>query len=536
MNKLLDFEFDIYNNKIAFDNNETLKPANCILPYTQEHIDELKRCKNDIIYFAENYIKIVHIDHGLIPIQLRDYQKKALLAMLNNRFLLYLASRQIGKTTTSAIFFVWYILFNDFKTVAILANKEDTANEILSRVKTMYSNLPKWLQQGVVRWSATSIELENGSKVFSSSSSSSAVRGKSISLLFVDEIAFINQKLFDSFYSSIYPTISSGKDSKVIFVSTPNGKNHFYKLWEDAKRGKNTFKTFFTHWSEIPERDEKWKQETIANIGEKKFLQEYECDFQGSSNTLISPHILENLVWQDPIEIPIKLKEKINDYSRYVKIYEDVLPNKNYIIGVDSSKKSEEIQGDAIAIQVITADLPHKQVATIYINDNEFVYYEAPELIYHITKYYNNAYLFIENNEIGQEIADILFIDYEYENIYFEKKNLPGFRTTKRTKRLGCSNLKTYIEFDKLIINDFETIQQLTAFVNNNKGSYEAEKGYSDDLIMALIACLFYLQTQEFYEIEDRTIFLKKILKKKEETIEEPISFFSTEENSIFTF
>lgn len=514
--------YDINGNPIFFEGNENLKKCGAILPLEEFHINEIIKCSQDIFYFAENYFYILNLDEGMIKIKLRDYQREMIQRYIDNRFNIMMLPRQSGKTVSYAVFVLWYILFNSDKTVAILANKANTSFDILRKIKHAYELLPLWLQQGVKSWNQSRIILENNSEVIASATSSSSIRSKSINVLIIDECAFIPENIWDDFYNSTYPTISSSKTSKVIMISTPNGLNHFYKIWADAEEGRNNFKTFKVHWSQIPGRDEKWKEETIRNLGsEIAFEQEYGNSFLNSSFTLIEKEILRNLVFKEPKDINSLEKFNIIDdkFKRFIKVYEEPKENHIYSIGVDISKMSEEISGDSISIQILDiTELPYIQVCSINIKHGIF-YLLIPELISNLHKIYNEAYIFIENNDIGQEIANIIAFDYECSNVYFEKPSLgvPGFRTTKKTKRIGCNNLKTFIENKKLILNDYETIFQLSTFIRN-KDTYKAEKGYFDDAVMALIASLHFLQWKEFEESSIYTKdFIKKIFEEKEE-------------------
>lgn len=496
-----------------------IKPAHAQLPYTAEHIIELEKCRDDIVYFAENYFYIVTLDEGLVKIQLRDYQKDMLKNFMEDRFNIVLASRQSGKSTVYEVFLTHYILFNDHKTAAILANKAQTAFGLMARVRKAYENLPKWLQQGVVEWNKGQLTLENGSELICSSTSASAVRSMSINVLILDELAFVPKNVWDEFFSSVYPTISASKTSKIIMVSTPKGKNHFYKYWyqanlEEGDEGKNDFRPYRVDWWQVPGRDEKWEKETRGNMGDKKFEQEFNNSFIGSSNTLISMTALERMtIAKEMRDLPIHDQLDISHRDKLL-IYEKPRKGRMYSLGVDTSKLSEEISGDAISIHVVDiTTIPFKQVATFYA-EQDFSYLETPEVLFVLGNYYNQGFAFIENNEIGQSIADNLWMDYEYENIFFEKGRLPGFRTTKKTKRLGWVNLRAFIENNKLEVNDFETISQLSTFVKVNK-TYKADDGYADDAVLGLIASLFFLQSPQYNHFDDRKKFLKELFEKK---------------------
>lgn len=507
---LPDFTEDLNGCKLSFNGNEMLKSINQPLAYTAEQISEIIKCKNDINYFAENYYYILSLDEGMVKIGLRDYQKDLIKNFNDHRFNIVLASRQIGKSTSFEIFVMHYILFNSDKRVAILANKAANSFDILRKIKNAYELLPKWLQQGVKTWNQGRIELENGCSVIAAATSSSSIRSKSINVLIIDEHAFVPQGVWEDFYASSYPTISSSKTSKVIFVSTPNGMNHFYKFWTDASAGKNKFVPYRVDWWQVPGRDEKWKEETIANVGLQTFNQEYGNNFLGSAGTLVEGHIIAQMRFKDPLEWTPLHEDLPADLHDKMKIFELPQKGRTYSLGVDPSKITAESIGDAFGLQVLDiTDLPYRQVATFYAK-NGFNYLQGPEVIMKYGSFYNEAITFIENNSIGQEIANLTAFDYEYEGTFFEKGNTPGFNTNKKTKRLGCTNLKILCENYKLELNDFDTISQMSTFIKK-RDSYAAEATYKDDLIMSLIASLFFMQRSEFQDEDDKREFIKKL-------------------------
>ena len=277
--------------------NPLLKKANVNIQFTPDQVKEFIKCKEDPVYFANNYIKIVSVDEGLVPFNIYPFQEKLIKNFHNHRFNICKMPRQSGKSTTVVSYLLHYVVFNDNVNVGILANKASTAKDLLGRLQKSYENLPKWMQQGVQVWNKASLELENGSKIIAASTSASAVRGMSFNIIFLDEFAFIPNHIAEDFFSSVYPTISSGKTTKVIIVSTPKGMNHFYRLWHDSERGRNEYIPTEVHWTEVPGRDAAWKAQTISNTSEQQFQQEFECDFLGSSDTLISSAKLKSLVF-----------------------------------------------------------------------------------------------------------------------------------------------------------------------------------------------------------------------------------------------
>ena len=481
--------------------NVNLKRKGVTIEWTEEMVQEFVKCAKDPIYFAEKYIQIVHVDHGLIPIECYDYQKEIIEKTTKNRRVCVVTSRQAGKTTTAVCLILHYILFNDHKLVALLANKGDAAREILDRIKTAYEALPKWLQQGVIEWNKGSVEFENGSKIIAAATSSSAIRGKSVSFLYIDETAFVEN--WDEFFASVFPTISSGTSTKILLTSTPNGLNHFYKTCEGAKEGKNGYEFVQVLWTDVPGRDEKWREETLAamDFDTEKFAQEMECEFLGSSGTLISGWKLKQLVY----------KEAVKEVGGIV-VYDEPKPQGNYVIVVDVSRGKDL---DYSAFQVIDiSQMPYVQVGAYRNNMITPVDYAAA--VHAAAKYFNEANILVEVNDIGEQVATIIFEEYEYENMLLTENNgregkrllsgVAGFsgkadrgiRTTKSVKSIGCSMIKLLVEQNQLIINDFETIREMSTF--SQKGtSYEAEPGNHDDLMMCLV--LFgWLSNQRFFK------------------------------------
>lgn len=482
--------------------NQNLKRSNVAIEWTEKQVQEYLKCARDPIYFAENYIKIVHVDRGLIPMRMYDYQKDICNLITDNRRVAVLTSRQAGKTTTAVAVILHYVLFNEYKTVALLANKGDAAREILERIKIAYEALPKWMQQGILEWNKGNIELENGCKVFAGSTTSSAIRGKSISFLYMDEVAFIEG--YDEFFASVYPTISSGQETKVLMTSTPNGLNHFYKTCEGAKEGRNGYKYLEVMWYDVPGRDDKWKQETLEalDFDMEKFAQEYECAFLGSSGTLIEGSKLKSLVFRTP------LHEK-----QGMCIYEEPIKDHTYVCVVDVSRGKGL---DYSAFQLIDVTrMPYKQVASYRDNTISPVDYAA--VIYQTSKRYNEPYILVEVNDIGEQVAEILAFDFEVEGIMYTEnagrggkrisggygKNVDkGIRTTKSVKAIGCNMLKLLIEQDQLRINDFNTINELSTF-SRRGNSYEAESGCHDDLVMGLVLFAWLTDQAFFKDITD---------------------------------
>ena len=446
--------------------NPLLKKANTPIEFTEDQILEFIKCKEDPVFFAKNYVKIVTLDYGLQPFKMYPFQEKLVERFHKNRFNICKMPRQTGKSTTVVSYLLHYAVFNDNVNIGILANKAATARELLDRLQTAYENLPKWMQQGIISWNKGSLELENGSKILAASTSASAVRGMSFNILFLDEFAFVPNHIADSFFASVYPTITAGKNTKVIIVSTPHGMNHFYRMWHDAEKGKNEYIFTDVHWSEVPGRDSAWKAQTIANTSEQQFKVEFECEFLGSVDTLIAPSKLRSLVYEHP-----------KTRNAGLDVYVDANEECDYVITVDVAR-GVGIDYSAFVVVDIT-QFPHKVVAKY--RNNEIKPMMFPNIIYEVAKNYNNAFILCEVNDVGDQVASILQYDLEYSNLlmcsmrgragqivgqgFSGKKTQLGVKMSKTVKKIGCLNLKTMIEEDKLNFNDYEIMSELTTFI-----------------------------------------------------------------------
>ena len=498
--------------------NPHLKRVNMPMQLTEEQVREYVKCAKDPIYFIENYVKIITLDKGFVQISLYPFQRQAIKDINDNRRVIVKAGRQVGKTTMVVGYILWYILFNEDKFVAILANKAPTAREILNRIKIAYEALPLWLQQGVRTWNKGDIELENNCRVMATSTASSAIRGYSISLLYLDEFAFVPSNIADEFFTSVYPTISSGTQSKILISSTPNGMNHYYRMWTEAVEGQNGFKHIEANWRQVPGRDQAWADDQRRILGEEKFLQEMECEFMGSAGTLLSAAALKSLAFVKPLHTS----------ENGIKIYNQPLEGHNYIIVADTSRGKGL---DYSACVVIDCAIPYRVVATY--KDNNISPLVYPSILKKMGDYYNQAYALVEINDNGQQVVDSLFEDYEYENILstvdikskialtwgYGNKSNRGIRTTKSVKRLGCSIVKNLIEQQKLIIEDFDIIAELSTFIAKGT-SFEADDGSHDDLVMCLV--LFSWATnQSFFADLTNTNLKERLYQEQMRQIEE---------------
>jgi len=505
--------------------NPLLKKANVAQEFTKEQILEFVACREDPVYFAKNHVKIVSLDEGLVQFKPYDFQEKLINNFHNNRFNICKMPRQTGKSTTSVAYLLHYAVFNDNVNIGILANKAATARDLLGRLQTAYENLPKWMQQGVLSWNKGSLELENGSKILAASTSASAVRGMSFNILFLDEFAFVPNHIAESFFASVYPTITSGKSTKVIMVSTPHGMNHFYRYWHDAERGKNEYVPTDVHWSEVPGRNEEWKLQTIANTSEQQFKIEFECEFLGSVDTLIAPSKLRALTYENPIQ-----------KNAGLDIHETAIKDHEYVITVDVARGVSEDYSAFVVFDITS--FPHRVVAKY--RNNEIKPMLFPNVIYEVAKNYNGAFILCEVNDVGDQVAALLHYDLEYDNVlmcsmrgragqvvgqgFSGKKTQMGVKMSKTVKKVGSLNLKTLIEADKVLFQDYEIISELTTFISKSN-SFEAEEGCNDDLAMCLVIYAWLVCQDYFKEMTDTDI-RKKLYEDQKNQIEQDMAPF----------
>ena len=510
---------------VTYLGNPNLKKANVQQEWTKKQLLEYKRCMEDPLYFIQTYVKIVSLDEGLIPFKMYNFQKEMVGTFHNNRFTICKLPRQSGKSTTMISYLLHYALFNPSVNIAILANKAATARDLLGRLQLAYEHLPKWLQQGVMSWNKGSLELENGSKILASSTSASAVRGGSYNIIFLDEFAYVPSNVAEQFFSSVYPTISSGKTTKVIIVSTPHGMNMFYKLWTDAEEERNGYIPIEVHWSEVPGRDEKWKKETIANTSESQFNTEFNCEFLGSIDTLINPSKLKTLTYKTPIQSNAGLD-----------IYHKPKEKSTYILTADVSRGTKNDYSAFIVFDV--SEIPYKIVAKF--RDNEIKPLIFPNKIYDVARAYNQAFVLVEVNDIGEQVANALQYDLEYDNLVMASmrgragqvlgggfsggRAQLGVRTTKAVKKIGCSNLKQLVEDNKIIIEDFDTINELSTFIVKGS-SFEADDCCNDDMVACCFIFGWVTDQTYFKELTDNDI-RQQMYKEQQNQLEQDMAPF----------
>lgn len=484
--------------------------ANPLLPrpgiryqYTLDELQEYAKCAQDPVYFVKHYVKIMSLDKGLVPFELYDFQENMIRSYHENRFSITLCSRQVGKSTTVIAYMLWCVLFNTNYSACISANKQRVAGELLGRLKLAFENLPRFLQQGVLAWNKLEIELENGSRCFAAATSSSAVRGGSYNLLLLDEYAFVPPNIADEFYASTYPTISSGGTTKLIMVSTPNGINHFHKFWVDAKGGVNDFVPIFVHWSEVPGRDEKWKQTTIRNIGgEEKFRQEYDCDFLTTSYTLIKAQFLNTMSYAKPIA-----QDDAGEYLEFVAPD----PTRTYLLCADTGSGQDKDDSAFLIFDITT--LPYTVVASFKCGSLSSM--EYPNVIHKYAMRYNTAWVMVEAMDVGRDVGLLMFREFDYPHMLttmvngkwgqkltfgMRENRSPGLRVSYGAKKAASTVIKALIERQLIQINDHRVVQQLSTFVRKG-ATFQAEYGHKDDMVTPLIILGWLSLQPNFAEI-----------------------------------
>ena len=520
-------------NNNGYNGNSSLKRAGIELSYTEEQVLELAKCVENPTYFIDNYCYIVTLDHGIQPFKLYDCQKEKVETIHNNRKVIIMEGRQQGKTTVAAAYILWYTLFQESKTVAILANKASTAREIMSRYQLMFEYLPPWMQQGVKTWNKGDVELENGSIVFTAATTAAGIRGKSVNLLYIDEAAIIPNTIADQFFTAVYPVISAGQTTKILITSTPLGYNHFWKFWNDAVNKVNDFVPMFIPYNRIPGRDESWALEQRRQLGELKYNQEVLCKFLGSSLTLIDSSTIEYMSTCPTVYS----KDGLDLYEYPIKAERDeeeklIRKPHSYVIVADTAKG---VGGDYSAFVIIDiTELPYKLVGKY--RDNKIAPMLYPTVIHKVAKDFNDAYVLIETNS-SEQVAHIMHNELEYGNIVFINRSTKsgqtvsggfgggktqlGVNTDKRVKRIGCFTFKSLLEEKKLLIFDPDVISEISTFIQV-RDSYQADEGYHDDLVMPLVLFSWLTTNPYFKEMSDvniREVMYQDRIKQIEEDV-----------------
>ena len=498
--------------------NPNIKKDGITSNFTQEEVLEYAKCMKDPVYFVEKYAKIISLDKGLVPFKLYPYQKKMFKQFEDNRFNIVLACRQSGKSISACGYLLWFALFQSEKSIAVLANKGATAREMLARITIMLENIPFFLQPGVKALNKSNIDFSNNSRIIAAATTGSSIRGLSINLLYLDEFAFVERAA--EFYTSTYPVVSSGGDTKIIVTSTANGiGNTFHKIWEGSIQGVNEYKNFRVDWHDVPGRDEKWKEETINNTSQIQFDQEFGNTFFGTGNTLVNAQTLLELRAAPP--------------KKYLEggdclIYKEPVKNHEYILVADVSKGRGQ---DYSTFSLIDINVRPFEQVVVYRN-NTISPLLFPNIIYKYANVYNKAYCIIESNDQGSVVCNGLYYDLEYENVHVEsavKANAVGVDINRKSKRLGCSALKDLLENNKLKVVDEQTILEISTFEAKGQ-TYQAAVGNHDDLVMNLVMFGYFVSSSYFSNLTDINI-KEMIFKQKLKEIEEDIVPFGFIDN-----
>lgn len=503
-------------------NNLKIKPLGYKENYTEQQIEEIYKCKNDPIYFIQNYIKVISLDNSIIPFTLRDYQKKLINIVHKKRFTIAMMSRQSGKSTTVVSYLLQYALFNSNKRISLSAHNESLAQTLLSKIKTAYENLPSWLQQGVDVLNKNTFEFENGSTIVATATSAKTARGTSNNILLLDEFAFVEDHLAEEFYKSVYPSITQSKTAKIVIISTPNGMNLFYKMWMDAINKKNSYTPLKVTWKDVPTCNVPgWEETTKKNISSIDFAQEFECNFLGSTATLISAKVLSRI----PVEAPIKSSDGLD-------IYEDYQKNHKYVMTVDPSNFmfNERNKQDYSAFVIIDITDPPYRVVAKYRN-NEITSSIFPEYVYKVGKQYKFPFLLCEsdsNMSVGKALSELEYPELllcstvggrggygqSVSHSFDSKRTNYGLAMSEKAKREGCIKLKDLIEANVLLFKDAEILNELFTFVPK-KNSWGAAKAKHDDLVMCLVIFSWLTNQEYFKELID--IDIRKYMVNKQE-------------------
>ena len=504
------FHLDGNGNRISFDGNRVLKKQFVKMNLSPIHLDEIKRCSEDIFYFMDNYVKLVTKAGVNFP-ELRHYQRGFIDEILpdQNESVVSPQPRQAGKSTTVGIYLTHCGLFKKDINIGICANKASMAREFLDKVKKMYIELPMWMKVGSISWNKSFIEFDNGIRIMTDATSADSFRGFSMHLLVIDEVAFIRPTVWHEFEDSIFPSQGALAWKKNILISTSNGMNHFYSIVKGARAKNNGYNIYEVNWRDVPRFNidgspkdpDTFKAEIIAKYGEVYFAQNYELAFLGSSHTLIASDSLKEMEYTQPV----------TTMAPGLNVYKKPESGHKYILSVDPAKDGQ----DAFSVQILdVTDMNFEQVAS---GKFQIDYLLMPEFLVEWGEWYNYAFIIIENNEgAGQSIADSLYKSYEYENLYFDvktdsssnnltkiRKRYPGFRTTPKSRKLILTTMKTFIENGKLKIYDKSTIEEFMTFILRN-GKYQADEGYHDDTIMSLaIAFAPFASTKNFLDMKN---------------------------------
>ena len=512
---------------MPFNGIPNLRDANEPVKLDIEKLRELKKCALDPIYFIRNYVYINTKDNGMQLFDLYDFQEKAIQRFMKYRFNINKWSRQVGKSTIVRGFILWWGIFHKDQLIAMIGNKLSLAKEQMQQLRDSYSRLPTWLQPGVKLWNKTSIQFSNNSRIIVSSSSPDNIRGFSINLLYLDEFAFLRPNLATEFIASVMPSISSGKTTRCIITSTPNGMNHFYDMWQTSleleqaeaefdKGNNDLYVRSVVTWDQVPGRTEAWANAEKVKIGDQRFRQEYECEFVGSGITLIDYRCLEKLKAVDPLPLdssiwPPELADIVRDISMRAFKYPEpagVMEAKgySYVASIDTSYGMRQ-DYHVLQIAKVYSNIKCEQVFTMSSNSTEVN--DFCRIANIILKFYHNPYLIIEYNGPGKSTYDYFFNTAMYPNILNFDLKCRGLWATPTLKSNVVILLKMYVQRGYIKVYDYDTIMELMTFTQKTQNTWGGGGNTHDDHVTSLYWIVYYLNTTMYYgnyeQIEDLT-------------------------------
>ena len=516
-----------------FEGKINTKAPNLVFEYRKEELEELAKCAADVTYFGNKYCFSM-TDEGIRKITLRTYQEDMLSAFQDNRFVVMLASRQIGKTVTSSIFIAWYLCFHSDRNIMVVANKLATTSEIVDKIKTVLNNLPFYMKPGITAGGVTGMRFDNGCRLFSQATTKTAAIGFTIHLLFADEFAHIHSNFLLPFYRSIYPTLSSSQISRIIICSTPNGMNLFYDIYQGAVEQRNNYFPIRVDWWQVPGRDEEWRKREVANLGsEELFNQEYGNQFLASSRLLFDSHTLM-LMKRTSQEFICKETDPFLDYP-------DLNNNLKWLPSFDPGDTQNNESSFVLAVDV--GDGVGRDFSVINI------FQLIPQSIVGVrkTRDFIDETSFFRLNQIGlfrsnvnsveemSKVLEILVFDlFNFDkckivleinfkgNIVFEKlsKNREfypeiflytkqsiandslklGVKIQKDNRETYCRELRTLVRDKKIVLNEVKTFAELSSFGINSVGRYESQLAH-DDVAMTCVNLVALFESIDYYEM-----------------------------------
>jgi hypothetical protein len=515
------------------DGDPELKRSNLLYEYTPDEILEIEKCAKDVVYFAK-YCRVM-TDDGLFYVKLRDYQESVLREYQASRFNIFLAPRQVGKSITSAIVLVWYLLFNHDKNAMILANVGSTAEELMDKIKAIVRGLPWFLKPGMVVNNVMSMKFDNGCRAIAKTTTKTSAIGFTIHFLYMDEFAHIHPNFIESFFRSTYPTVSSSKVSRIIITSTPNGMNKFYEIYQGAVTGENSFNPIRVDWWQVPGRDENWKKEEIANLGsEELFNQEYGNQFLSSSTLLLGSNELKKIksneteyVWKE-MDVLTDLGLPYENFRWHPKfsLDDNTIKTNRFVLSIDLAGGGK---GDFTVLNIFkVVPLPKKVIEDLedfqdesdffgllqvgVYRDNEIEVEDFKRILETLLVrffYSDNVRVLLEINFKGELLIDKLSLN---DNIPLElfvhtkhtesaRTRKPGIKYNEKNKLKYCEMLRSQVRLNRVLLNEKSwTIPELFSFGLNSRGTYSSQTGH-DDVAMTVVNLSGLFESSDFYDL-----------------------------------